>query len=204
MKLRNAVIKIKNNLIKTSNRMKLSNKNFSIISNNCWGGFVYQKFGLKYTSPTIGLFFMGEDYVKFCKKLEYYTSLELVFIPFETSKNALLLNRNEGYPVGVLDDIEIYFMHYKSEQEAKLKWEKRCARINFNNIIFKISQREGYTKKDIQDFMKLKWKNKIAFSYDIVEGAIHVPELQTWSGDEMPLLNDLVNYADIINGIEGE
>ena len=53
----------------------------TIISNNCWGGNVYQKFGLKYTSPTIGLFMIGEDYVKFCKNLRYYSTLNLKFIP---------------------------------------------------------------------------------------------------------------------------
>lgn len=33
-----------------SNRRKLNNHKFTIISNNCWGGFIYQKYGLKYHS----------------------------------------------------------------------------------------------------------------------------------------------------------
>lgn len=201
MKLKNAVIKMNQYIKKSINRMKLRNKNFTIISNNCWGGFVYQMFGLKYTSPTIGLFFIGSDYVKFCEKLEYYTSVDLKFIPFEESKNYSLINNGLKYPVGILDDIEVYFMHYKSEEEAKEKWEKRCQRINFNNVIFKISQREGYLKEDIENFMDLNIKNKIAFSYDYIEGAFYVPELKKFRGDEMPLLDNYIDYISFLNNM---
>ena len=38
-------------------RIGLKNKSFSIISNNCWGGIVYDIFGLQYRSPTIGCYF---------------------------------------------------------------------------------------------------------------------------------------------------
>ena len=202
MRLKNAIIKLKTYLKQTKNRLKLKNKDFTIISNNCWGGFVYQKFGLQYTSPTIGLFFIGIDYIKFCEKLDYYTSVELKFIPYEESKNYSLLNKESRYPVGVLDDIEVYFMHYKSEKEALLKWKKRCERINYEKVLFKISQREGYTKKDIEDFMNLKWKNKIAFSYDQVEGTIYVPQLRTLSGDEMAIVENLVDYVKMINDMK--
>jgi uncharacterized protein (DUF1919 family) len=51
--------------------------NFSIICNNCIGGFLYQKYGIKYYSPTIGLQFPQEDFVKFCKDLEYYLHEQL-------------------------------------------------------------------------------------------------------------------------------
>lgn len=36
------------------NSIRFRNKSFTIISNNCWGGLVYQKVGLGYQSPTIG------------------------------------------------------------------------------------------------------------------------------------------------------
>lgn len=68
-KFKNAVIKFNNNVECYKNRRKLKNTEFTIISNNCWGGFIYQKYGLKYQSPTIGLFFMGKDYIKFCSNV---------------------------------------------------------------------------------------------------------------------------------------
>lgn len=40
-------------------KKKLINSNFSIISNNCWGGMVYESYNLPKQSPTVGLFFHG-------------------------------------------------------------------------------------------------------------------------------------------------
>ena len=42
--------------------MTLQNTNFSIISNNCWGGYVYQEQNLPYQSPFVGLFLYAKDY----------------------------------------------------------------------------------------------------------------------------------------------
>ena len=38
-------------------------------------GITYDKFGLKYTTPTVGLIITPYDYIKFLKKLDYYLSL---------------------------------------------------------------------------------------------------------------------------------
>ena len=202
MKLKNAFIKVKNKIEVIINRSKLKNKEFTIISNNCWGGMVYQKFGLKYNTPTIGLFFIGEDYIKFCSRLEYYTSIELEFINFNDSKNYDLIKEQSEYPIAKLDDIEVYFMHYRSIEEAREKWNRRCERINFKNILFKISQREGYTKEFILQFSNLPWKNKIVFSYDYIDNAIIVPELKELKGDEMSIIDNLVDYVELLNGLE--
>ena len=43
---------------------ELDNKDFTIISNNCWGGMIYESYGMQKLSPTVGLFFMSEDYIK--------------------------------------------------------------------------------------------------------------------------------------------
>lgn len=51
--------KIKKNMkriLGNINKIGLKNKCFTIISNNCWGGFVYQKFNLQYRTPFVGLF----------------------------------------------------------------------------------------------------------------------------------------------------
>ena len=62
---------------------KLLDKDITIISNNCWGGHVYRYLGIKYLSPTVGLYFFANDYVKFCEDLKYYISQELKFISGE-------------------------------------------------------------------------------------------------------------------------
>ena len=47
---------------------------------------VYQSYGLEYNTPTIGLFFMAEDYIEFLSNLEKYIGAELSFIRPEESK----------------------------------------------------------------------------------------------------------------------
>ena len=63
-------------------KRKLNNNDFTIISNNCWAGTIYQSYGLEYNTPTLGLFFMAKDYIKFVSNLKYYINKELVFINF--------------------------------------------------------------------------------------------------------------------------
>ena len=152
-KINNGFKKVQNYIRCSLRRKKLRNKDFTIISNNCWAGFIYQKYGLQYKTPTIGLFFIGNDYIKFCKKLKYYVNQDLKFISFSESKNYDLIKGDREYPIARLDDIEIYFMHYKTKKEAKEKWYRRCKRINYDSLIFKVSQREGFTKQDMEEFM---------------------------------------------------
>lgn len=64
-------------------RRKLNNKNFTIISNNCWGGHVYRYFNLPYDSPTIGLYLFSADYIKFIGNLKYYIEKEITFINYK-------------------------------------------------------------------------------------------------------------------------
>lgn len=58
-------------------RIGLKNRDFSILSNNCWGGAVYDTFSLQYKTPTIGLYLMAEDYINFLENQSYYLKLDL-------------------------------------------------------------------------------------------------------------------------------
>lgn len=95
-KINNGFKKVQNYIRCSLRRKKLRNKDFTIISNNCWAGFIYQKYGLQYKTPTIGLFFIGNDYIKFCKKLKYYVNQDLKFISFSESKNYDLIKEIEN------------------------------------------------------------------------------------------------------------
>lgn len=145
---------------------KLKNTDFTIISNNCWAGFVYQSYALKYRTPTIGLFFMAEDYIKFIKDLKKYVNMKLEFIePINSKWYEKLKNKSNfnTYPIGRLDDIEIHFLHYKTELEASEKWNERKKRINWDNILYKFSEMNECRKDDIEAFQRLELKNKICF-----------------------------------------
>ncbi|HHS93529.1 MAG TPA: DUF1919 domain-containing protein, partial [Campylobacterales bacterium] len=45
-------------------QLKINKHDFSIISNNCWGTFIYKKYGLPYQSPFVNLFIFADDYLK--------------------------------------------------------------------------------------------------------------------------------------------
>jgi uncharacterized protein (DUF1919 family) len=147
-------------------QLKLDNIDFSIISNNCWAGFIYQSYNLPYRTPTIGLYFMPDDFIKFSSQLKKYVNCELTFIKPENSKyyNILKDTTNFGaYPIGKLLDIEIVFLHYKNEKEAYTKWTRRCQRINWDNLFFKFNDQNGCLERQIYQFQNLGVKNKLCF-----------------------------------------
>ena len=153
-------LKVKSKYIKKTafiRKRMIKNKNFTIISNNCWGGFVYQSYALKYNTPTIGLFFMADDYLKFIESLDYYLSIDNIdFIKPEESKwyNYLKSFSTFGtYPIAKIKDIEIFCLHYKSKEEFLKKWNKRKKRVNYEKIIYKFSEMNLCDKSDIKKFL---------------------------------------------------
>lgn len=143
-------------------RLLINNRDFSIISNNCWGGIVYEFFGLKKTSPTCGMYIFAEDYLKFLGNLRYYLSLEMKMIDASKSRHfdTIKANGDLSVPVGVLDDIEIVMLHYKNPQVALEKWEKRKNRVNFNNLIVKFSYMNECTPEMLYQFDRIDFEKQ--------------------------------------------
>lgn len=160
------------------NRKKVKNTTFTIISDNCWAGYVYQDLKIQYQTPFIGLFLFPECYVKLVKNFKTIIQKDVLFIAPEHSKYASVMNST--YPVGIIDDdIEIHFLHYDSQEEALEKWNRRKKRINMNNLFFKISCRNPEQNLSVlTSFQNLK-NNKIIFTGEQFPGAIYYPELQT-------------------------
>lgn len=142
-------------------RIGLKNYDFTIISNNCWGGVVYDILGLRYHSPTIGCFFYSKDYIKFCNNLKYYIQCELTEVNFNDSKYKEKLTKYNNMVIGKLDDIEIIFLHYENFEEAYTKWNRRCKRINYNNILIKYSDQNMFCAEDYEKFKELNFENKL-------------------------------------------
>ena len=147
-------------------RCKNKNYTFSIISNNCWGGGIYQDLKIKYYSPTVGLFFYPDDYIMFLKDLKHNMEAPVEFVEKSKYGQANRFRENEHYyPIGVIDGkIEIHFLHYKTQEEALEKWIKRASRVNFDNLYIKMDDRDGCTLENIIEFDSLPYKNKIIFT----------------------------------------
>ena len=146
-------------------RKSLRVTDFSIISNNCWGGKVYLRYGLPYMSPTVGLYFFAEDYIRFIKNLKYYMSLPITVIPPEESAYYEILKKRGqlNCPIGKLDDVEIVFLHYHSSQEAVEKWERRKKRINWEKLIVKFSEMNCCEPQHLNEFAQIDFETKFAF-----------------------------------------
>ena len=78
-------------------RKKLTNHDFTIFSNDCWGGVVCHALGQRFLSPTVNCYIRPIDFVKFMENIQWYLGQELVQV--ETSLR---------YPVAKLADIYIY------------------------------------------------------------------------------------------------
>lgn len=144
-------------------KRSVKNRDFTIISNNCWAGRTYQYLDMPYLSPTVGLYFFAPDYIKFISDLKYYFDTPLEFIKPEESKYFDELKRKNQLdkPIGLIDDVEIVFLHYKSENEALEKWNRRKERVNFNDIILKFSWMNLCENEHLEKFEALPFKNKI-------------------------------------------
>lgn len=150
-------------------RRRLHNKNFSLISSNCTGAIVTNELGCRFNTPTVNLYIEPKDFLKFVKSLDVYTKEKMVFDS--------ILSEKKGYPVAVLKDIKIYFVHYHSNEDAERKWYERFKRINYNNMFILMSERDGCTYEDLEQFDKLPFKNKIVLTqrpYPDIKSSVYI------------------------------
>lgn len=151
-------------------RTALEDKNFTIISNNCWGGSVYRHYGLPYLSPTVGLYMFADDYIVFCSQLDISLGSRLHFINVKESRHRkeLEARHQQNIPLGILDNgVEIVFLHYRSLEEAREKWNRRSERVRPENLIVKFSEMNCCTPQHLEAFDNLPFKKKVCFTANV-------------------------------------
>lgn len=157
-------------LYRTIQRKRIKNTDFTIISNNCWGGRIYEDLGLPYKTPTVGLFFFAPCYLKFIHNIGEYSKMNLEFIDVSKYDKANKLKSENYYPIAVLGgDIEIHFLHYKTTEEATEKWNRRRDRINYDNLFISFSDSEGFDLNELQKFDSIPYP-KVFFSAQKIKG----------------------------------
>lgn len=139
----------------------------SLISSNCFAGRIMQDIGMEYNTPTLGLWFMPDDFPKFCSNLEYYLHSEIR--EKKHSKNELgeykrTHRLKHPYPVGSIgNDVEVHFLHYYTFDEAVEKFKRRANRVNLNSLIMIAFEQNGCTEEDVKEFDTISFKRKIFF-----------------------------------------
>lgn len=119
--------------VKVEKYLNLKKSNISIISNNCWGGIVYNTLGFECLSPFKNLFLEDDDYLKLLQHLEDYLRVMPEFDRFETD-----VHSKQKYPVLRADDIHIHCNHDVDPVVAIEKWKRRSERMNYNNVFFEM------------------------------------------------------------------
>ena len=162
-------MKLKEKCIRYYRSLLIKNRKVTIISNNCWGGFMYQSCRLQYQSPFIGLFVWASDYIFLLEHFDdfLFSDAYFHFINKEQSKYASFIQ--ETYPIGVLvsdnvGEVEIHFLHYTSREECITHWNRRVKRIDKNNMIVKFCDRDEATLELIERFDALPFNNKVCFT----------------------------------------
>lgn len=156
---------LRDKVVAVSKRKQLVNNDFSLLCNNCTGGFILHDLGLRFNTPTINMYFHEFDFFDFVENLDYYLEKPLVECENpQYDKNAV------DYPVAVLQgddnhrDLELHFMHYPNFKVANEKWEDRKSRINKDNLfVIWTFKGLGIDEELYKRAQNLPVKNKVIF-----------------------------------------
>ncbi len=164
-KIKTTVNQLQRKFINHQLKSRLKNHGMTVISANCVGAFVLHDLGEPFNSPFVNLYLSPKNFIRYLQNIDFYQRQSLEFIFSE-----------KNYPIGKLADIEIHFMHYRDEQEAREKWQTRSARINPDNLFIIMTDKDGtqgITYENLVAFDQLPFKNKVVFTHK------PYPELRT-------------------------
>ena len=202
-KFRSAINKLQRKAINQTYQKRLTNQGMSVISANCVGAFILHDLNQPFNSPFVNLYLDPSDFVRYLQNIEFYQAQPLQFKQTE-----------KPYPVGMLGDLEVHFMHYHSEQEAKEKWEARSQRLDFDNLFIMMTDKDGgkgAKYEALQAFDNLPYPNKVVFThkpYPELESAFYIKgfenenevgDLFTFSGWNGEKYYDQFDYVSWFN-----
>lgn len=193
----------------------IKNKNFTLLSNGCVAGLIYHDYHIQFQSPTINmLFFLDTEYITFVENFNDYI-LNGELLEAKTTKDPRTVRFSwseykDRYPIMILKcnnlpDLYIHFVHDSDANKVKANWERRCKRINFDNIIVHISLNVYDGCEDYDDIMRrfnlLPYK-KICFTrftHKKYKNAVDVGDPFALSTRGFKLNRDKFNWIKFIN-----
>ena len=193
-------------------RRRLSNPDVTIIANHCMGGFMYHDLGLQFQSPTINLKIIPDEFIELVEHLDYYLKQDILPCTDTTEK----------YPVGKIPFIDgkgfihLYFVHYKTFEQAIAKWKERISRMNWTDIVVFMTARDGCKEETLQRFERLPYKQRICYTNDPHPEYPHTKHARLDNGKPLVgYISDMINisgkrayecngfdYVGFINGID--
>lgn len=196
-------------------RARLRTRDFTVVSNNCWGAHIYKCLGEPYRTPFVGLFLAPACYVTLVPRLRWYLGQPLRFLERSRHEhiNAFREEKKLRYPIGCLGgEVEIQFLHYESETEAAGKWSRRVERMSSDDsrLFFKFCDREPCSPAQLAAFDSAPVAHKVCFvakSSPHLRSAVWIPGLcdgQVPDGLQLSRISPkYFDAADWINGADG-
>ena len=135
-------------------RARLKNKRPSVLSSNCNGAIMLHDLGCRFNTPTVNLYMTASDFLSFLADPKRYLE-----------KTPEEIESDEPFPVGRIDDIILYFMHFESFSDARNKWVERSKRVDFDNLFIMMTDKNGCTQADIAAFDALPYPHKVIFTH---------------------------------------
>jgi len=159
-------------LAEKKRKARLTNHSFSIIANTCMGGVVSNSLGEQFRSPTVNVLMSEYQFIAFCKYIKEYSKCPVEELTREEWKQF----PDVTHPVGVLrgyklpngiklPDIMLLFVHYKTFEEAKAKWEERYTRVNYDDLYLVMDCAMNGTDEILDEFNALPHAHKVAFTH---------------------------------------
>ena len=111
----------------------LREKSITFLSDNCWGGLMYNTLGMEMSSPFVNMFIRWEYFTRLLADVPGHMAQPLV--PLRLRKSPM---GGVVYPVAALGDVEIHLNHVHNPAELKVyarQWYRRTARMNMDNLM---------------------------------------------------------------------
>ena len=134
---------------------QLQRSHLSILSVNCFGGIMSHMLALPFYTPFINLFLTNPDFIKFLEDPHTYLEKNLIYCKQEFDSK-----KTYDFPVATCGDILLRMMHYKTFEDSVENWEKRKARINWDNLFVTMW---SIDEELLERFDKLPYKKKVCF-----------------------------------------
>lgn len=148
-------------------RARYDGSDFSIVSNNCWGGSIYQSLRRPYLSPFVGMFLMAPCYIRLLEDFSGHMAHAPRPLAESRYESIRLVRGRESprYPIGLLgDEVEIHFLHYATWEEALAKWNRRTARICRNRLFVKFGDQNQSSEESVRRFLALPYARKLCLT----------------------------------------
>ena len=137
----------------------VKNRRISVLSNDCFGGYLSNALGLMHRSPFKNMYLKDRHYLACLRNLRHYCTEETpVFSRWQDGNSKGDCPR---YPVLDLGDLEIYCNHDSDPDEAIEKWLRRRALLNYEDLFVEIRTTRRDTEEEFNELEQ--FPNRICF-----------------------------------------